>query len=358
MLLYLLVAVLIVWVLVSMLGIETMTYPSPAELKEVEQVLLPSIVEDDPVFDIFPMVDSDKPRLRWVQKDNWIGLQQIRGLNGAPRQVKLLGANEYDFAPGVYGEFIDLDEAELTDRMQYATFDQPVSIDDLVGDAQEYLLMRRLDRIRYIAWTLLTAGVFSVPNSRGEIIHQDIFPVLTLTAGTPWSTVATATPTINIRAAQQLSVGQSVDFGGGAEIWMNQVTANNLLANTNASDFFGRRVGGGNTVNMLGDINDILAGNNLPTIRVYDRGYIDDSNTFQKLIPNGKAILIGKRLNGAPIGEYRMTRNFVNDMKPGAYTKVVDLRQYGQVPGKIIVHDGHNGGPVIFFPSAIVVLNV
>lgn len=355
-----LIALLVVaWVLVSVRGVaETFTYPTAAELKEVEQNLLPQIVQDDPVFEIFPMVDSNKPRLRWVQKDDWIGLQQVRGLNGAPRQVKMLGANEFDFAPGIYGEFIDIDEQELTERLQLGTWNEPVSIDDLTGDAQEYLLMRRLDRIRYIAWTLLTAGVFSVPNSRGEIIHQDIFPVLTLTAGIPWSTLATAVPTANIRTAQQLSVGQSVDFGAGAEIWVNQVTANNLLSNQNAVDFFGRRINGGATVNVIGEINDILVGNNLPKIRIYDRFYKDDTGTATKFIPNGKAILIGRRLNGSPLGEYRMTRNAVNPrLEPGPYTRVVDTRDR-DIPGKIMVHDGHNGGPVIYFPSAIVVMSV
>lgn len=337
---------------------ETLTYPTPMELREVEQNLLPTIVEDDPVFSVFPIVETANSRVRWRQKDDFTGLQQIRGLNGQPRNVRMVGYNEYEYKPGVYGEFVTLDEDELTERGAIASYDEPMPIDDMVSDAQTFLLQRRIDRIRYIIFTLLTTGTFSVPNGRGEILHYDTFNLLALTAGVPWSTVATAVPMANIRAAQQLSLGQSVSFGEGAEMWMNQVTLNNLLSNNNANDFFGKRVGGGNTVNEVGDINRILLANGLPTIVVYDRVYKDDSGTVQKFIPNGKVILIGRRTNNAKLGEYRMTRNAVNPKgEPGAYTRVIDRRER-EVPGGIDVHDGHNGGPIIWFPGAIVVLSV
>lgn len=337
---------------------ESLNYSTPAELKQIEQTLLPTLVEDDPIFGVFPIVESDRVRLRWVQRDNYTGLQQIRGLNGQPKNVRMTGYKEYEYKPGYYGEFVTLDEAELTERRKASTWDEPASVDDLVGDAQTFLLQRRLDRIRYIIFTLITTGVFSVANGRGEVMHQDAFSLQTLTAGIAWSSTATAVPTTNIRAAQLLSRGQSVNFGTGAEIWMNQTTANNLLSNTNANDLFGRRVGGGDTVNNLGDINKILSGNNLPEIVVYDRFYLDDSNQVQLFIPNNKAVLIGKRSNNAQLGEYRMTRNRVNNGKPGAYTQVVDTLQFGQIPGAVHVHDGHNGGPVIEYPGAIVVMNV
>lgn len=337
---------------------ETFTYATPIELREVEQTLLPTLVEDDPIFQRFPIVDSNMSRLRWVQKDNYQGLQQIRGLNGQPKNVKMLGYNEYEFKPGYYGEFVTLDETELTERGKVASWDEPENIDDMVSDAQTFLLQRRLDRIRYIIFTLVTSGTFSVPNGRGEVLHYDVFPLKTLTAGVAWATLATADPLADVMSAQQLSLGQSVDFGSGAELWVNQATANALIRNTNPNSFLGKRVGGGNTINELGDINKIFGANNLPTIVVYDRFYIDDSGTTQKFIPNNKAILIGKRTNNAALGEYRMTRNMVNpNGEPGAYTKVVDTREF-EVPGAINVHDGHNGGPVIFFPGAIVVITV
>jgi hypothetical protein len=52
-----------------------------------------------------------------------------------------------------------------------------------------------------------------------------------------------------------------------------------------------------------------------------------------------------------------MTRNANNPgAAPGAYQKVVDNTD--DVPRTVIVHDGHNGGPVVYYPSAICVMTV
>lgn len=334
------------------------TYPQSVELREVEQVLLPQMVKDDPIFDEFPMVDSEYDRLVWEQKDNYQGLQQVRGLEGAPKVVRRPGSKTYDMEPGVYGEFTEISEKELTQRRKLGSWDQPVNIDDLVGTGQELLLQRRLDRVRQIIFTLLSSGTFSVARADGTILHTDTFPIQALTAGVPWTTYATAVPSQNLRAAQLLALGQSVSFGADAKIWMNRVTANALLTNQNPLDMFGRRIGGGNTSNTMEDWNRWAESNDLPQIQIYDKFYLNDSGVATRFIPNGKAILIGKRTNGANLGEYRMTRNANNPrLEAGAYTRVIDLGEI-TVPRRIQIHDGHNGGPVIFFPGAIVVLTV
>jgi hypothetical protein len=87
-----------------------------------------------------------------------------------------------------------------------------------------------------------------------------------------------------------------------------------------------------------------------------DDGYFDDNGTFQLFIPNGKVVVIGLRPNGRPAGAYRMTYNVTNN-GGGSYMFVDDSRGE-DVPPQIVVQRGHNGGPVIWFPSAIVVMNV
>jgi hypothetical protein len=333
-------------------------FPTSADLREIEQELIPAAEEDDPIFDEFPIEESDFDRVMWEQEDNYAGLQQVRGLEGEPRVVQRPGSKMFDMEPGVYGEFTGIREKELTQRRKFATFGDPINIDDLVGKSQMFLLSRRYDRIRYIIWTLLTSGVFSVPRADGTILHADSFPLKTLAASVPWTTYATATPYADIQAAQLLSFGQSVDFGGGATLWMNRVTANALLRNANAADGFGRRGASGATFNSLDDWNRWLQSNDLPSIRIYDRFYLDDAKNPQRFIPNGKAILIGKRTNGAKLGAYLMTRNANNPrLEPGPYTRVIDHGET-RIPRKIEVHDGHNGGPAIFYPGAIVVITV
>jgi hypothetical protein len=96
----------------------------------------------------------------------------------------------------------------------------------------------------------------------------------------------------------------------------------------------------------------------LPKIVIYDEGYIDESNTFQLFVPNNKVVVIGKRPAGQTVGEYIFTFNANNPGgTPGPYMKIID-RGEETVPRKIEVHDGHNGGPALYFPGSIVVMTV
>lgn len=333
----------------------TLVFPTAAELREIEQDLMPRLTADRLIFKFMPIVNLENHILEWEQKDNYIGLQQLRGLDGQPARVKRVGQKKYLTEPGAYGEFVEIKEAEVTKRRQIATFGQPIDISDLVREGQDQLLIRRLDRIEQIGWTLLGTGTFSVSGPTG-IVHTDRFNLQTYTAGVAWATSATATPLANFRAVQLLARGHSTSFGAQATVAMNRVTFNSLVTNTNANDLAGRRVTGLLSPLNLEEINRILLGEDLPQIVVYDEGYIDDAGTFQPFIANNTAIVIGQRRNGS-IAEYLMTRNANNPgLAPGAYTKV--KYKEDEVPFNCQVHDGHNGGPAIYYPGSIVIMTV
>lgn len=338
------------------------TFPTNAELREIAQDLLPRLAADRPVFDFMPIEEPDAFLVMWEQEDSYTGLQQIRGLNGAPPKVQRIGLKRYQMQGGVYGEYIPLDETELTVRRQYGTFATPVDLSDLVMRAQRQLLGRRLDRIETIVWNLLTTGTFSVPGPSGAILHQDSFTLQTFTATVPWSTPATATPLADLRAVQILARGHSVRFDRTSKLFVNQITANSLLTNTNSADVFGRRVSGLATVNSITQLNELLTMDNLPNIVPYDNGYLADpvvpggATTFVPFLADHTGVVIGARTDGAPIGNFQMIRNANNpDLGPGAYMKVIDRGEI-DVPRAIEVHDGFSGGPAIWFPSAIVKL--
>src|SRR5262245_34438883 len=132
----------------------TLVYPTSAELTRIAQDKLPNLVAQRPVFEIMPIASVDSHILMWEQEDNYVGLKQIGGLNGQPSRVKKTGAKRFMMQPGVYGEFTTIDEMELTERRQWGTFGQPISIDDLIMREQDRLLGRRLDRAEFIGWTL------------------------------------------------------------------------------------------------------------------------------------------------------------------------------------------------------------
>jgi hypothetical protein len=334
------------------------TYPSNAELTEIAQALMPRLQQGRPTFDFFPIVTQDAYMLIWEQMDNFVGLQYARGLNGEPTRIKKTGAKRYVMQPGVYGEFEYIDEEELTLRRQYGSFNAPINLDDLVMIAQTKLMQRELDRVEAIIWTLLTTGTFSVVGPTGAVLHTDTFTETTFSASVGWGTVATATPLADFRAVQLLSRGKSVSFGANAQAWMNQTTFNNMIANTNNADLYGRRQAGLGIINNLQDANRLLAGENLPQIVIYDQGYLDETNTFQLFIPNNKVVVIGQRPAGQVVGQYRMVRNANNPgFAPGPYSQVVDNIDDGP-PRSIAVHRGHNGGPILFYGTAMVVMSV
>lgn len=330
--------------------------PTSAELMAIEADLIPNLTEDRPIFKILPVRTSDAAFVEWEQADRWTGLQQIRGLDGDPQRVTKVGWGRFKLEPGVYGEFERFGETELTEMRTPGTFNVPMNLSTMVLNSQNRLLGRRLDRIEYIGWTLLATGTFSVARG-GTILHTDTYPVQTYTASIGWGTSATAVPLGNFRAAQLLGRGHSAKFDAQASAIMNQVTFNNLVSNTNAADLYGRRVSGLATANGLAGINGVLLEDNLPQIVIYEGGYLDDTSTYQLFIPDNKVVLIGRRPGNAALGFYGMTRNTQNpDFAPGPYMKVIDRTD--DVPRRIEVHDGHNGGPALEWPSAVIVMNV
>lgn len=336
----------------------TYTYPTSTELREIEQVKLPRLTQDSPIFRLFPFEGARSHILEWEQEDNYFGMQQIRGLNGKPPRVATVGVRSFMMKPGVYGEFMAVDEMERTIRRAYGSFNAPVDLGDLVMRRQDQLLERRLNRVEYLCWQLAIYGYFRVMDVKGATVHTSGYQNQQTTAAVTWATTATATPLADLRAVNLLSRGQSGGFGAGATAYMNRVTCNYLLANTNPNDLGARLAAGVVPVTSVESMNAILAREDLPNAVVYDDGYYDDTNTWTQWIPNGKVLVVGRRANGAAVGSFRYTFNVNNPGgEPAPYTRVID-RTSDTIPAEVEVHDGFNGGPVIMFPGTLVVMNV
>lgn len=334
--------------------------PTSNTLEEIAQVLIPRLTQDSPIFDIFPFeYDNEGWLLRWQQEDNYVGLQKVRGLGNKPGRVGLVGENEFVQKPGVYGEYIPLDEEILTLRRKMGTMGQPIKIADLVAKAQRQLLTRRIGRVEKILWDLAINGVFSVSDDQGNILHTDSYTPQTFSASAAWSDHVNSTPLADIRAMQLVPFGKSVLVGPASTLWINRIQLNHMMANQNQNDLGGKKAPGLASVNYaLRDVNKYLEENDLPQVGVYDGFYPDDSGTPQRFISTGKGLLAGKRVDGAKIGGYRFSICKVNpngEAKP--YMKVID-KGAQEVPGDVEVHDGHNGGPVLRYPSGLVSCNI
>lgn len=336
----------------------TFTYPSAAELRLIDQQLLPVLTMDDEIFKIFPLEESDYDLLIWEQRDNYIGLQQIRGLNGPPPAVQPIASSQFMMQPGYYGEHSDITEEDITRTRTLGTWNEPVNLDYLVRQRQDQLMTRQVTRAKQICWNLIVNGYYSVLLKNGAVGKKEEYTQRTVSPSVAWTTPATSTPIADLRNAQLKQRGYSMSLGPKARCLMNLQTWIWMISNTNDDDLHGMRANFGATLNDLADVNAVLAGQGLPQIVIHDDNYYDDTNTLQLLLPDGYVVIVGVRTNNAKIGGFRFTRNANNPgFAPGPYVRVID-RGEDHVPRTIEVHRGMNAGPVIYFPSAIVSMKV
>jgi len=336
---------------------QTYAYPTVGEFMQIEQDLLPSLRESNPGFKHFPDEMHDSAYLEWEVDDYTTGLQQIRGMDGEPPRVRPLGRNRYHAEPGIYGEYTEIDEKQLTTRRDVGVgpMGRPMPTASMIDEKQLHLLQRRISRQSKLIWDLMALGRFTVLDARGVISHQDAFLQTVFTATVPWATVATATPLADLRSIQILGRGTSNMFDGGASAYMNRTTANAMLGNTNAADIGGKKTTGLASLTSLADYNRVFAAEGLPQIEVFDDGYLDETTgAFTLFIPNNTVVVVGRRPGGQPPGAYMYTRNAQNpNTAPGPYTIVDDNAEKNEVPRHIRIHDGHNGGPCLRRPGQI-----
>lgn len=337
-------------------------YPTSAQLTTLAEEKMINLTTNDPIFMLAPIENSADPFLIWEQSVFTGGLQAGRGIGGAPTRVKLDGFTRNVTEPGYYGEFITLSEQDLTVRRAMGDWSRKVSIADLVMKAQDKLLYRRLNRIKKTLYDLFTDGNFVVTRDN-IVMHQGSIDLQTVTAGVAWSNLDTATPLANLRTAQMLVRGTGSSVDARSIAMMNRVTFNNMIANRNTNDLGGRQgynLQNGYSINQL---NQILTGMDLPQIRIQDDSYTDESGNEQFWLADGEVLIKCSRSDGENPGAYRFTlnSNTPNATGIGAYQYVIDRGESGpgqQIPRTIEIHDGHNGGPCVFRPTAAIKMNV
>lgn len=335
-------------------------YPTAYELRRIEQDLLPTLTEDDPAFDMFPITTIDAPKILWEQRDNPYGLMPARSINATAQFIQLLGGNRFEMDPGRYSAYTMLPESVIEQMRDYGVYHEPMNLEEHVMVAQDRLLDIRLKRMRWIIWTLITSGAYTIFAPNGGIVETNTYPFQSLVTAVPWTNLNNSTPLADMRYAKTLQTGHSIRFDRASKAFCNFNTMNAMLANNNQADLGGKRRDVGATFNSLENVNEVFTANDLPAIEAYQEGYYDASGTFQLYIPNNIVVMVGRRTNGETVGEFQMTRNAANaDAAPGPYTFVTDSIQTGvPVPRTVRVDDGFNGGVAMWYPNAVIIINV
>lgn len=333
-------------------------YPTSRQLRRINPERIVNLQRSRPTFRLFPVREYQEWRLEWEQRDNYRGFQQLRGLNGEPSYVKMVGIKRYSSEPGVFGEYMTLDEKQMTTRASLYNEAQTVDVSDLVLERQGYLNARETDLLEFIHWTCLLNGTITIAGPTGAE-YKTTFPLQTA-AFSDHSVRNTATPLADFLGLKTLTRGKSVSFGSNAEAYMNSTMTAHIMLNNNAADLGGMRASLGGiartgTPITIEEANRLFTAQGTPVIVEYDEGYNRESDGAYTLwLPDDVIVVVGRRTNGDPLGEYRMVRNVNNPSNAaGRYTKVIDNLNR-DVPRKISVHQGHNGGLVVFYPSAIV----
>src|SRR3954466_13574432 len=108
-------------------------YPTSVELRSIEPELMTRDRASRLGLQIMPIRNVRAAKVRWTQRDNFKGLQQLRGLDGEPTRVQRVGQKTFEYEPGVFGEYLDVTETELATRSQGVdVLTVPVNVEDLV----------------------------------------------------------------------------------------------------------------------------------------------------------------------------------------------------------------------------------
>ena len=329
-------------------------------LREVMAIKIARGTEGRLGMKLLPLKERDETTLTYERHRVIRGLQGARGENGPTTPATMPGSDKFTVDPGRFGSHFLITEKDLENRRKVGSWTEFDSDSALTAKATTILNQLYLDRIEYNIFTLLLEGAIEILDDNGRQVFYDIYDIKKSTPSPTLDNQSTATPLRYLRELLELiERGTSIDFRGGT-ILMNRVTLNVILGNTNATDIGGLKMQYGSNVLSLKDINEIFLANDLPALEVYDEGYYPqpEGTAFQKFIPNGKALLLGKRKDGEAIGEYTLTRAAQNgdDSSPGMWFTVRDKRD--RAPAKIILECGHNGGGRIFYPEGVCALTL
>lgn len=334
--------------------------PTAAEVQRLQMELFPRYLAGRLGLEILPFKSTEMPNIVFQQPDNFRGLQPFRGLD-KPTQHIPKRYNPWgtlcQIEPGYWGEHDDLNE-EIMTKWGGIACNTMLDLTEYTTMLQNQLLERRANRIEYSIWQSLVFGRYTALNSSGQVIHEGEFNIQNTSVPVPWTNFASSFPLRDFRQIQLLGRGTSTRFDSCARAYMNRVTANALMSNVNVQDVGRVGLSACCTFMSPAQINEQFMAQGLPQIQIYDEGYLDDSGGFNVYIPDGYVVIVGCRPGNVPVGHYWLTRNAVGcSVTSGFWQKLMDSCDR-EIPRKITIADGHNGGPALEYARSVVVMRV
>lgn len=287
------------------------------------------------------------------------GMTYATTLGANPRMVKMTALKTKAMRTAYWKEFIRLDEEDLLNVRNVGTKFMQRAAEMLVMQAVNRLDNRLFTRMEWLIWQMFSGTLTLNENGVVRTINYEIPGGNVVTASPLWSDTANAKPVIDLQTWSQ----KFGDLGTELEkVMINTQTATYLAQNTSVQTLVRNystvlQIG----VNNVGRLIMELAG--VPgTIEIYDKGYKNDSLTYTRFIPNGKAYLFAKNPGDqGPFAEFISTPSLYNGGISGA-TGGRFVRTKDETDNMHKAHYdimmGIYGLPVMYHPEWVIVATV
>lgn len=352
----------------------TLTYPTNVQLDRLLQEYVVDLSDLVGLNEFAPIIGFDYQEVRWDELDSDFGMTAPHGMDSDPRIDKRPGSKTRSYEPIPFKESDVIKESELLKARQLGTLGGVVSIDTLVARVMKSRADKTKIRAEWCVWQM-AQGLLDIEENGVKV--TEAFPVQTFDTQVAWDQYATATPLKDIQDAAMQFRGPTGATGEGAFAYVNRKTLNDVLNNKNDDDLWGFR-----SQNFLAltfstkEVNSIFEARGLPTLRLYDGGYVDKNKQFQFFIPDDVVIIKGKRQLNQVVANFATTPTLHRKKKdgnmdngffsileingrPNTGSSSVNLNDLGEAANPNIKHTGGvYGGPVCWYPRSIIKMDV
>jgi hypothetical protein len=347
-----------------------LTFPTNQSLDVVTQeyVIDRSKFEGDGVM---PYVDFNSFTVKWDERDAERGMTKPHAMDSDPTIDKRPGSKTKSYEGIPFKESDVLKESDLLTARTLGTLGNTLNISTEVARIMKARMDKTMIRVEWARWQALRGALHI--NENGVKVDEE-FPIQTYDASN-WSDHENATPLADLETAALKFYGTGAS-AAGAKCYVNRKSLNNLLQNKNEDDIWGFRNQNFLALTFsLDELNKIFAARGLPSIAVYDEGYIADNGDFITFVEDDEAIIVGKRPAGQVVGNFARTislHRVVNGAPaPGFFEIInvnggpntgatsVDLALLGTDPNPSIkMTGGVYGGPLLWYPRSVIRMDV
>ena len=319
-----------------------------------------------------PLVNTQAQVVESDELDNDVGMTGVHTMDTDPRVRRRPGSRLHSFEPIPHKETELIKESEMLKARAWGTLGGVINIEYLVMDAFRRAMGMDDIRIEWEIWQMFQ-GELNIDENGYKL--EEEFAIQEFTPNVAWDDLENAKVLSDLDTVSQMFVGTGASAQGAVMVG-NGVTLNKIFENKNTDDLKGFtnenfRV----ATYSVEDLNKLLTARKRPTFLEYDEGFYRTKQEFEKFIPDGTLIVVGKRMAGQQNTEYKLTPTLhrtQNGMPaPGRFafltvngqpnvtgTQAVSLQQLGQHgnPNIGVVH-GFYGGPIMRYPRSIIKVN-